>query len=492
MYETEGEILELLEELDHALATNRLVEEYGGTASDGVAGGPYDWQVEFHTAGTSNPERAIIAGNRVGKTRTAAAEVALHLTGQYPDWWKGRRFTEPTSWIVAGPTNELTRDICQTELFGGMEEGKRHPTGKGWVPATAIGAFGFRQCGVPGVLDTIQIRHVTGGWSLCTFKSYEQGAVKFQGVSRHGVWLDEEPDRPDIYSEAQTRVIDKSGLVLFTRTPLFGMSDVIRHFIDGGKGIYTRFATWDDAPHLNKDEKDRLMMSYPEHERDTRTKGVPMMGTGGVYQIADEAISCEPFEIPDYYRRICGVDFGIDHPGAAAWIALDPDADCIYVYDCYRKSGETASYHASAIRNRGAWIPVSWPHDGMIRDKAGGEALKDQWIKEGVNMLFESARYEDGKGGGQAREPITIDILERMRTGRFKVFSNLNDWFEEKRMLHRKDGKIVPKNDDIESATRYAVMMMRYAITQGEGEGPTQHTVDYENYDPLGEYSRGL
>ena len=67
MYETEGEILELLEELDHALATNRLVEEYGGTASDGVAGGPYDWQVEFHTAGTSNRERAIIAGNRVGK-----------------------------------------------------------------------------------------------------------------------------------------------------------------------------------------------------------------------------------------------------------------------------------------------------------------------------------------------------------------------------------------------------------------------------------------
>ena len=138
--------------------------------------------------------------------------------------------------------------------------------------------------------------------------------------------------------------------------------------------------------------------------------------------------------------------------------------------------------------SRGKWIPVSFPHDGMIRDKGGGEALKDQYIANGVNMLGFSARYDDAKGGGQAREPITIDILERMRTGRFKVFRHLSEWFEEKRMLHRKDGKIVPERDDIESATRYAIMMLRCARNYEDENSVRQSSVDYSQYNPLQEY----
>jgi hypothetical protein len=57
-------------------------------------------------------------------------------------------------------------------------------------------------------------------------------------------------------------------------------------------------------------------------------------------------------------------------------------------------------------------------------------------------------------------------MLDRMQTGRFKVFDHLNDWFEEFRMYHRKDGKIVKLGDDLMSATRYADMMKRHAITK--------------------------
>jgi hypothetical protein len=56
-----------------------------------------------------------------------------------------------------------------------------------------------------------------------------------------------------------------------------------------------------------------------------------------------------------------------------------------------------------------------------------------------------------------------MDMLDRMQTGRFKVFEGLNDWFEEYRLYHRLDGKIVKQRDDILSATRYAVMMLRFA-----------------------------
>lgn len=490
MHEVSAKALELLEELEKINKTTRIEVEYGELASKGSEGGPYDWQAEWHNQGTSNPERAIIAGNRTGKTRTAAAEVAIHLTGIYPDWWEGKRFDTPTSWIVAGPTNELTRDVCQFALVGGMLEGTKEPDGTGWIPKRCIGDVNFRQCGVQHVIDTVKVKHTSGGWSELAFKSYEQGNVKFQGVSRHGVWLDEEPTDQMIFTEAQTRTIDKKGIVLFTRTPLFGMSDVIRHFVDGGPGIYYATATWQDAPHLDEGERERLLKSFPEHERETRAKGVPMMGSGGVYPVPDEEIQCDPFPIPSHFRRICGIDFGIDHPAAAAWIAYDADSDIVYVTDCYRKSNETAAYHAHAICSRGDWIPVAWPHDGMIRDKGGGEALKDQYEDHGVNMLPFSARYDDYKGGGQAREPMTMEILERMRTGRFRVFRNLTDWFEEKRMLHRKDGKIVAERDDIESATRYAVMMLRHSQSEGEFDMPMQERVDNYDYDPLEEFHR--
>ena len=64
--------------------------------------------------------------------------------------------------------------------------------------------------------------------------------------------------------------------------------------------------------------------------------------------------------------------------------------------------------------------------------------------------------------GGQAVEPGLMEMLQRMQSGRFKVFENLNRWFEEMRMYHRIDGKLVKERDDIMSATRYAVQSIRY------------------------------
>jgi hypothetical protein len=56
-----------------------------------------------------------------------------------------------------------------------------------------------------------------------------------------------------------------------------------------------------------------------------------------------------------------------------------------------------------------------------------------------------------------------MDMLIRMEAGRFKVFDHLLDWWEEFRLYHRRDGKVYKERDDIMSATRYAIMMLRYA-----------------------------
>lgn len=419
----------------------------------------YDFTVEpYH-----NYIAAGVVNHNSGKTRTGSAEVAIHLTGRYPDWWTGRRFDRPIECWVGSETNEASRDIVQKALLGPPDS-----PGTGMIPAEAFDPkdIQWRQAGIPDVADMVKVRHASGGISYCQFKTYEQGRKRWQGTAKDLIWLDEEPP-VDIFTEAITRTLDKNGTTILTFTPLMGMGEVVLKVLSGGDGIYLVNASWDDCPHLDEQAKARLLETYPEHERATRKSGQPMLGVGAVYPVQDDEISCDPFAIPNYFRRICGIDFGINHPAAAAWIAHDADTDVIYVYDCYRKANESAPYHAAAIRRRGPWIPVAWPHDGMNRDKGSGIELAEQYRSAGVDILPFSARYDDEKGGGQPTEPVVNDILERMRTGRFKVFRSLNEWFEEKRMYHRNDrGVIVRERDDLMAATNYAVMMVRHAMSE--------------------------
>jgi phage terminase large subunit-like protein len=473
----------LLEELDETQRKNKLSTEYwdpfdhdAPTGEDNM--GPYGWQIELHNAGSHAPERCLIAANRIGKTHWGAAETSIHMTGVYPPWWEGRRFKEPVRVCVGSDTNETSREIVQMALMG-------EPRGTGWLPAEKIVDCTYRQAGIPDVVDTVTVRHVSGRTSRLVFKTYEQGRKKWQGTSQHIVWFDEEPPE-DIFTEGLTRTMDVDGLIYMTFTPLNGASSVVSHFLDGGPGIFSFNATWDDAPHLGEDEKRRLEQSYPQHEREVRSRGIPIVGSGLIYPTPDEEIEIEPFEIPDYFRKIVGIDFGIDHPFAAVWVAYDADEDVVYVYDCYKTSGQTAAYHADCIGARGDWIPVAWPHDGMHRDKGSGIPLADQYRHKGVNMLQLSARYRNDKGGAVGREPIVQEIDDRMRSGRFKVFGHLHAWFREKRMYHRRDGMIQAENDDIMSATNYAVMMVRFARTLQKRKLQTTAAP----YDPFERLSR--
>lgn len=461
----------LLAELDRRTRQRRLQNSYGKIYDHARPFGPdnvgvYAWQREFHNAGKENTERMLMAANQVGKTRTAGAETAIHATGLYPPWWEGRRFDHPVDWWCGSVTNEASKDIIQEVLLGTKNADLNDPNfGTGWIPRSRILKITTRQAGISDVVDTILVKHEKGQ-SEITLKTYEQGRAKWQGTRRHGIWLDEEPPM-DIYTEGLTRTIAAHGIVMLTATPLLGQSDVVQHFQEAkpGQGIYVKNAAWEDAPHLDPVERSRLLSSYPEHERDTRTKGMPMMGSGAVFPISDEQLTVDPFEIPKWWRRINGLDFGIDHPAAGAFCALDPEgAGTFYVYDCYKKAGETAVYHAAAMKKHGLWIPNAWPHDGLDRDKGSGEVLKEQYRKHGLRMTKERAAYDDERGNHV--EPGIIEMFEWMRTHRFKVFKNLPLWFEEKRMYHRKDGQIVKIRDDIISATRAAFIMRRFARTE--------------------------
>jgi len=477
----EAELAQLLDELERLDRLDRL-STYRPTPK----------QAEFHAAGSEVRFRMLSAGNQSGKTYSAGMEVAMHMTGRYPDWWEGKVFEEPTLWWVGGITGESTRDNPQRILLGAKRE-----WGTGTVPKDALHGDPTMKRGVPDAVDSFQVRWGGGGdiqrISTCWFKSYDQDRTKWQGVTIHGIWMDEEPPF-DIYDEAVPRLNYHRGIMLITFTPLLGMTQVCKLFFepseDDAYKHERRLILMDlnDATFYSEEQRRDIEASYPEHMRRARARGLPAIGEGLIYPILDEDVMCEPFEIPDFYRRIVGLDFGIDHPTAACFLAWNPDTDTIYIYDTYKQVDANVVIHARALVERGAdQIPVSWPHDGLRRlpqrDGADSTPLKEIYQRHGVKMLPYSARYDPDKGGPQPREPVIADCLERMRSGRLKVFSTCEDWFKEKNQYHRKDGKPVDYMDDLMSAMHYGIMMVR-TYSRSTVEMPRQ-THALSGYDPL-------
>lgn len=441
------EAAEISKELDRRSRTNRL-KHYR----------PYLKQLEYHDE--TLRECLFMAGNQLGKTMAGTAEDAIHLTGKYPDWWNGHRFTKPITMLAGSESYELTRDGLQRLLIG--PPANEEEWGTGFIPKDDIVAI-TRRAGVSNAIDSVTVKHVTGGTSTLLFKAYEQGRGKWQANTVDYVHFDEEPPE-DVYFEGITRTNATRGLIRVTFTPLLGMSSVVaRYLLEDSPDRAVVTMTIDDAEHYTDEERQRIIASYPPHEREARTKGIPSMGSGRIFPVPEEDILCEPREIPALWPQIIGIDFGWDHPFAACRLAWDRDSDVIYVIGEYRQREASPIIHSAAIKPWGDWLPVSWPHDGLQHDKGSGVQLAQQYRDQGLNLLPEKATFDDGSNGVEAG---VSDMLQRMQTGRWKVFNTCSAWMEEFRLYHREDGKIVKERDDLISASRYALMMKRFAETE--------------------------
>jgi len=436
---------------------------------------PYEKQREFHKNGAKFRERLLLAGNQSGKTLAASMEVAYHATGRYPDWWEGRRFNAPIRAWVAGTSAEGTRDTVQRLLLG---DGPDYGTGS--IPKSALKEVKQART-VTGAVGQIYVDHIAGGTSYIGVRTYEQPRERWQGESLNLLWCDEEPPIGH-YTEGLTRLNAREGIALMTMTPLLGMTQTVQMFYPHPTTLDRALTmmTIEDVDHYTENEKQQIIASYPAHEREARLSGIPMLGSGRVFPVTQESITCKPFEIPDHWPMLGAIDFGWDHPTGAIAMAWDRDADCIYITHAFREREQTPSQIAVELKlwNRG--MPWTWPHDGYVHDKGSGVTISDQYRREGLRMMREHATFE---AGGHGFEAGVMEMLQRMQSGRLKVFHQLEPWFAEFNMYHRKDGRIVKESDDLLSATRLCVMAKRYARTREPAH--TFPTSVGQDYDPF-------
>ena len=397
-------------------------------------------------------ERLFLAANRVGKSEGVGGyEVALHLTGRYPPWWKGKRFNKPVDVWAAGQTNQTTRDILQKILLGPFND-----LGTGLIPKDCIVRRPMSKMGIPEAVEIAYIKHVSGGTSVLGFKSYDQKRKSFEGTSKDVIWLDEEPAL-EIYTECLLRTMTTDGIVLLTFTPLLGLSSVVMAFLKDGRAPdeeltigskYVVTATWDDAPHLTKEMKDELWNSIPPYQRDARTKGIPQLGAGAIYPIEETDIIVKDIQIPDFWPRVYGMDVGWNRTACicAAW---HRDNDIVYLTSEYYRGQAESSVHSHAIKSRGEWIPGVIDPASRGRGQSDGTQLLQSYMDLGLNLDTALNAVEAG----------IYEVWLRMSTGRLKVFSSCSNWIEEFRLYRRDEkGKIVKEKDHLMDATKYLIL----------------------------------
>lgn len=434
---------------------------------------PYPKQLEFLNC-TSN-FAVMFGGNRVGKTASAGAKVAMHATGLYPEWYEGRKLNRPNTQWVVGVTNEQMREAVQVILLG-----KSNAHGTGMIPKARIRRV-TKRTGVPDLVDTIEVEHVSGGSSFIMLKSSAMGDDVFQGAEIDGAWIDEEVPQ-NVVDEVDARMVTTGGQMIMTFTPLKGLTELVVWLLEqeDGKLVKKFYMGWDDALHLTEDMKAAMRKKYAgrPHELKSRMTGVPTVGRGLIFPFPEEEWCIKPFKIPKHWRRIGGLDVGFTHATGAVVIAVDDESDTYYVYGDYKLEGQVPAVHSLALKKWGDIDFACDPHASDVEKSTGMRALTE-YSDNGISVF--KANNDVGAG---------LNFLyQAFQEQRLFVFDTCHHLRREMKLYryNDKNGKIIKKNDDVIDPMRYALMALDKARVIGHHrrvvDDPYQ-VAEWEPFDP--------
>lgn len=413
---------------------------------------------EFFEAGKKYRTRLFVAGNQVGKSTSAAVEIACHMTGIYPSWWDGIRFERPVSGWIVGKNTALVTQTIQPNLLGPV-----NAFGTGLIAKECLDLATLtdvKRASSP--ISTFRVKHISGGYSTCAFKSGEQGRESFQAATLDFVWCDEEVPY-DVFNECAVRLMVRKGIMLYSFSPLKGTSEVIKAFsVDGnfvegavGNDAYIVRCSMYDAKHIDAGTIEDIKNRTPPFLRDARILGIPSLGAGAIYPVPESEFVVPSFPIPKHWKRMFGMDVGAKT--AAVWLAQNPDNNQWHAYQEYYRERAEPAIHAAAIASRGSWIPGAIDPASRQRSQIDGQQLMEMYKERGLSLSKAINAVESG----------LYTVWDMLSTDQLKIHDNCTFLLREMRGYSRNEkGEVIKKEDHLCDSLRYAVMTRDIASTE--------------------------
>ena len=213
-------------------------------------------------------------------------------------------------------------------------------------------------------------------------------------------------------------------------------------------------ASWSDVPHLTEEAKASLFASIPAYQRDARTRGIPVLGSGAIFQISADDYVVPDIPVPPHWPRAYGFDIGW-RKSAVAFVALNRDSDTLYVTGEHYRGEAEPVIHAEAIKARGKWLRGAIDPAARGRNQIDGRNLLDMYKQLGLELTEADNAVEAG----------IYQVMNRLTSGRLKVFKSCTNLQQEMRLYRRDEkGRVVKDNDHLVDALRYAVMELQRIV----------------------------
>lgn len=288
-----------------------------------------------------------------------------------------------------------------------------------------------------------------------------------ESATAKGAWLDEAGQNAfklGAWEAIQRRLSIHQGRALITTTPYnwgWLKTDLHDRWLQAGM----------NHPYIDIIRfKSNMNPMFPDEEYERAKEALPhwkfkmfydaefTRPAGMIYEdFTDEQI-IEPFDIPEYWPRYMGVDFGGVNT-AAIFVAYDPDKRLAYVYREYHGGGISIKEHASRLLHNEPIYPMAY----------GGAPSENQW------------RDEFGRAGLTIRQPTAYDVevgisrvIKAHKSGRYFIFNTCRELIEQKRTYSRavnENGNPIDKIQDKETyhlcdAERYIMTYLTDELTQ--------------------------
>lgn len=434
---------------------------------------PFDHQRRFFE--TTTDRRGILAANRIGKTVSTCYETAMHLTGEYPAWWQGRRFTQPVQVMVAGEGWSQVALVLQNELLGTQDIKLVDNIGTGAIPRRCIRLDTLRSDGANAI--GVEIAHSSGGASYLLFANYTQEVRQLQGLKLDIAVFDEQPP-DDFFSEVVTRTATTQGMVMCSFTPLKGLNGLVSKFWNREEGYDFVRVSWEDVPEydpwgepfLLMETRRQLERDYLPHEREARIAGRPIMGKGAIFQLRDwPTYGREDFRLEPHtgLERVIALDLGLVNDRTVITLMLwDPRAREAWLHRQITVRGtdeaNPTNYITHLLRPEVLGCPIVLPPDAVTpgRYTMTSASLRELFEESGLNVVPEPIHNPpDAQGRTTNHKAYGVNIMRQMlEAGTLHVNENCQEFLREAQNYYVDDrGRFSDPDDTIDSA-RYALL----------------------------------